>query len=199
MTVAWPVAPAEPNVWNAWAYLTPDEHGDEAFTAEECDRILAHADTHPPRPGLVGADGQHDATVRTVDVVDVPPSPSAAWLYAKLLRIAEGVNAAWWRFELTQLANVEVLRYQPGGHYVEHVDWSNGNQTRKLSLVVMLSDGDDYEGGDLVIRPGPWTVFAPRQRGSVIVFPSWTLHGVTSVTTGVRRTATAWVQGPPYR
>lgn len=193
------IAPPEPAHWTDWAYLTPSEHGREAFTADECDLWLDLADCRASRPGMTGPDGALTPDIRAVDVVDLELCDDTAWIYDKLARIAAGVNAAHWQLDLTHLANIEVLRYQPGGHYVEHVDWCDRNQTRKVSLVVKLSDTDDYEGGDLLIRTKQQPMPTPRERGSVTIFPAWTLHAVTPVTAGVRRTATAWVQGPKFR
>lgn len=81
---------------------------------------------------------------------------------------------------------------------------------RKLSVSINLSDSDDYEGGDMEFTDLPrtkqdkelntWTnkeLF--RQKGTVIVFPSFIRHRVTPVTKGTRYSAVAWINGPPLR
>jgi PKHD-type hydroxylase len=40
---------------------------------------------------------------------------------------------------------------------------------------------------------------APRERGAVIIFPSYVLHRVTRVTRGVRKSLVVWVTGPNFR
>lgn len=195
-----PLPPVAPGAgWAEWSsWLGPD--GAPAFTAEECDELVAIADDRPERCGTIGFDGRLDPATRTVDIVDVPPSlPTAMWLYRKLETIARDVNDTFWRLDFTHMDNVEVLRYQPGGHYRPHVDWTQGLTTRKLSIVVMLSDPADYEGGELLLHSRAEPYVAPRERGSIVLFPSWTLHGVQPVTAGERRVATCWVHGPPYR
>ena len=53
---------------------------------------------------------------------------------------------------------------------------------RKLSFVLQLSDPDDYEGGNLqLLDEGGATYFAPRKRGTVILFDSRTQHRVLPV------------------
>lgn len=185
--------------WAPWAYFTPTQpgYGVDAFTPEECDRWLT-ADA-PARPGTVGHTAQLAPEVRSVAVQDLGPSLQHEWLYERLTAVARAVNAAWWDFELNHLDNIELLTYEEGGHYRPHVDWCAGHQTRKLSIVVMLTDPADYQGGQLLLSCGLGDGQAPVERGAVTVFPSWTLHAVTPVTAGVRRVGTCWVHGPAFR
>ena len=80
---------------------------------------------------------------------------------------------------------------------------------RKISVSIQLSHGEDYEGGDMYFTDMPkhsqttelntWTNPAFRQRGTVIVFPSFIRHKVDRVTKGTRLRAVAWFNGPPFR
>jgi PKHD-type hydroxylase len=71
---------------------------------------------------------------------------------------------------------------------------------RKLSFVVQLSHHDDYEGGNLqLMLENDQTHFAPRKRGTVIVFDSRARHRVTRVKAGVRKSIVGWVAGPRWR
>jgi PKHD-type hydroxylase len=40
---------------------------------------------------------------------------------------------------------------------------------------------------------------APRERGTVIAFPSYVLHRVTPITSGVRKALVVWAMGPKFR
>ena len=42
-------------------------------------------------------------------------------------------------------------------------------------------------------------VKAPREKGTIVVFPSFVQHRVTPITKGVRQSIVGWVSGPPYR
>ena len=70
---------------------------------------------------------------------------------------------------------------------------------RKLTLVLQLSPSGDYEGGTLEVMPGAQVLEASRAQGCVTVFPSFTLHQVTPVRSGVRHSLTVWSHGPAFR
>ena len=64
---------------------------------------------------------------------------------------------------------------------------------------MQLSDADSYEGGDLQFMINNKTVTAPREKGTIIIFPSFVMHRVTPVIKGTRESIVGWVSGPPYR
>jgi len=67
---------------------------------------------------------------------------------------------------------------------------------RKLSVVVQLSNPEDYEGGNLqIMSEDGKSYFAPRKRGTVIVFDSRAQHRVLKVTKGCRRSLVCWIVG----
>ena len=71
---------------------------------------------------------------------------------------------------------------------------------RKLSFVVQLSDPEDYEGGNLqLLDESGKSYFAPRIKGTMILFDSRTQHRVLKVTKGVRRSIVGWVVGPRWK
>lgn len=71
---------------------------------------------------------------------------------------------------------------------------------RKLSFVIQLSDPDDYEGGNLqLLAEDGKSYFAPRKRGTVVVFDSRTQHRVLKVTSGLRKSLVGWVVGPRWK
>lgn len=74
------------------------------------------------------------------------------------------------------------------------------NQIRKLSIVVQLSNPEDYKGGNLqLLDENNKPYIAPRKRGTVILFDSRTKHRVLKVTEGTRRSLVGWVVGPRWR
>ena len=71
---------------------------------------------------------------------------------------------------------------------------------RKLSVVVQLSDPEDYEGGNLqIMSEDGKSYFVPRQRGTIVVFDSRAQHRVLKVTKGVRKSLVGWVVGPRWK
>ena len=99
-----------------------------------------------------------------------------------------------------QIQYTEYYDYEKG-HYDWHMDTGYGNLSqRKISVTVQLSDGDEYEGGDLQLWPGgTYPLVAPRGKGNVVIFPSFLMHRVTPVTRGTRKSFVLWLGGGHYR
>ena len=70
---------------------------------------------------------------------------------------------------------------------------------RKLSFSLQLSDPEDYNGGDLVIYNGNKPVKTKRQRGYMLVFPSFSVHEVTKLTKGTRYSLVGWIAGENFK
>ena len=76
----------------------------------------------------------------------------------------------------------------------------NTEMVRKLSFVLQLSDPDDYEGGNLqLLDEAGKSYIAPRQRGTMILFDSRTMHRVLKVKSGVRKSIVGWTVGPRWK
>jgi predicted 2-oxoglutarate/Fe(II)-dependent dioxygenase YbiX len=76
----------------------------------------------------------------------------------------------------------------------------NTELVRKLSFVLQLSDPSDYEGGNLqLIDEAGKCYFAPRKRGTIILFDSRTQHRVLKVTKGLRKSIVGWTVGPRWK
>jgi len=76
----------------------------------------------------------------------------------------------------------------------------NVELTRKISGILQLSDSEDYEGGNVqIMGSNGHTYFIPRQRGSLILFDSRSMHRVQKITKGVRRSLVFWCVGPRWK
>jgi len=113
---------------------------------------------------------------------------------------------AGWNFDINEMQNPQVTRYQKGEFYAWHRDggsdhlFNSGNRVRKLSMTVCLND--EYEGGELQLcsygRTEHTIGVPPQGKGTIIVFPSFMDHQVTSVTKGTRYSCVSWFTGPPF-
>ena len=75
-----------------------------------------------------------------------------------------------------------------------------GEQMRKLSVIVQLAHGDDYEGGSTEIKDLDGKVYTvPRERGTIVFFDSRLHHRACTVTKGLRKSLIAWAIGPRWR
>ena len=79
-------------------------------------------------------------------------------------------------------------------------------KVRKLSITLMLSDPNDYEGGNLKFDRGAHNKDRYVEisdgminQGSMLVFPSYKYHCVTPVTKGTRYSLVVWFNGRPMK
>lgn len=180
-------------------HLEPFCFFEGAFTDEECDRIVALGESLEIVKSRVGEAGDAPAEIRKSKNSWIDFTPETQWLYDKLATITLGANDARYKFHLTGF--MEHLQYtlydEHGSHYKLHSDFGKGSMAqRKLSLVLMLSHPDQYEGGELVFFD---TGEHKYTRGTLVVFPSFQVHGVKPVTSGLRKSLVAWVSGEPFR
>ncbi len=94
-----------------------------------------------------------------------------------------------------QLHSLRFSRYGVGMSYGTHADNAMmGSWRSDVSFTLFLSEPTDYEGGELVIE-GPDDEQAYKlSAGTVIVYPSSTLHRVNQVTVGQRLVTVGWAQ-----
>jgi PKHD-type hydroxylase len=173
----------------------------EAFSPAECDRVINLGKAAGLTAGVV-LDGDVETGVRDSQIARFSRTAETAGLFDKILNLIHMLNQRAWQFELAELEALQFATYNNDGHYTWHTDIGQKFpiNLRKVGLTVQLSDPDDYEGGDFETFYGPVADTAPRQRGTVVLFPSFVLHRVAPVTRGTRHSLTAWMLGStPFR
>ena len=120
--------------------------------------------------------------------------------------------------------SIQYTHYEPGDYYTWHVDGDisstfkpnikvgsgvnisedqvlqKGECVRKLSFSLQLSDAKDYRGGEVeFINSAGERYFAPKRKGTLIVFDSRTKHRVRTVKSGLRKSLVGWVVGPRWK
>lgn len=139
---------------------------------------------------------------RKSKVCFIPKTYEFAELYLKIFNFIYGINNEKFKFNLTEISSrIQYTEYDESyqGHYDWHVDVGlNIHSTRKLSIVIQLSDPLEYEGGELQINAGGPITTCDKTKGTIITFPSFVLHRVTPVTKGTRRSLVLWISGPPF-
>jgi PKHD-type hydroxylase len=86
-------------------------------------------------------------------------------------------------------------RYEPGMTYGSHVDDAIMHGIRTdVSFTLFLEDPTNYEGGELVIETAMGEDAIKLPPGSMIAYPSTSLHRVAEVTNGVRHVAVGWAR-----
>lgn len=137
------------------------------------------------------------------DIAYITPKPHSKWLYDLLFPLALEANKNLFHFDIDIVTDAihYVIYPEDGGHLDWHMDvGAFGVNKRKLAMTVQLSDSSDYEGGDFQIWMGGKNyITVPREKGDVIVFPSFCMHRVTPITRGERRCLVFWTGGRPFR
>ena len=171
------------------------------FDAAQCAQILGALDGRAWSDAGITQEGSraaaYDAKVRSAKLQKLPCDDS--WPFDPLVRALGEVNSEVFRFSLSGIYDSDspsVARYraEQTDHFRPHQDAGGAHCRRKLTYVVQLSDGGGYNGGDLLIKDGG--VVAPREQGTLVVFPSTLFHVVSPVTMGVRHALIGWLHGP---
>ena len=172
------------------------------FTPYECEAILNIGNGIQLRPGKVMSEGAKfivDHSLRNATSGTLQCTGETSWIFEKLEDAVNKCNKLFYKFKLIGfIEELQFIRYTPGGHYVWHKDFGGGPLSRrKLSVTLQLTDSSEYEGGEIEFNYGkPWV--APNDRGRLVVFPSFQLHKVNAVKSGMRYVLVGWVNGPPF-
>jgi PKHD-type hydroxylase len=92
-----------------------------------------------------------------------------------------------------------ISRYRQGMAYGQHVDNAlmgpkQARERSDVSITVFISDINEYDGGELIIHGSFGMQEVKLPSGSVVVYPSHSLHEVAEVTRGERLVAVTWAQ-----
>lgn len=160
--------------------------GEEWLNDQQCDRIISHVRSIEPQK-LSGCGALTRACSWPLDSVFDP-----------IVEFAVGINNHYWQYDIDKHPAAFHQTYGPGDHYQLHIDGMIA-QSRKLTVVTMLSHSDDYDGGKLIIHYHPNKFVVPRTRGTVAVFLPWLQHEVTEITRGQRETVNLGFWGPLFK
>ena len=180
--------------------IPPYGHITGVFTAEQCDEIIKIGTSSQMTPGTVGSNRTDSAARNCLcSAIEVKGNE---WIFNALSSAANLANEQYFGFDLTGFAEgITLLAYTtPDGKYETHVDCEYGSPVRKLSISVQLSNEAAYVGGDIVLTYASTVkLYAPKIQGSLVAFPSYTLHEVKPVTEGTRYSLVGWITGPQFK
>lgn len=173
----------------------------DMFTPAECRRIvyanLPVSQAHVTR-FEEGSFNDLQMNSRNTKVKSVPQIEEFAWLYKPVVEKIRTINQTCFHFKIKSLTNLQILEYENTGFYGTHIDVGTGETSRrKFSMVVFLTPEEEYQGGELILKP--WFTPVVQKQGSAVFFPSYIPHEIRPVTQGVRHTMVTWVLGPAFR
>ena len=184
----------------------------DTFTPVECDIISDWFSHRELNRGELFDDSYNELNQRIAKTNFVGPEPETQWMYDKFNMIATYYNDNFFNFELTGYDYIQYTEYEPGGKHEFHMDlaldkpaditYYVNEHLRKITMVLMLNEpGVDFTGGDFQINhfseQYPETIH--MQKGWVLMIPSFMLHRVSPVTSGLRKTLVSWVIGPKFK
>lgn len=191
-----PATPAENESFVTW---------EGGFTEEELDLAESYFNSLDPDKAIIhGKDKDEEyGEIRRSKTAWVSNGSDIEWFYDRMAYIARQLNAQFYKFDLYgfhEHFQYTIYDSDDKGHYDWHLDGGSMNlPPRKLSLVLQLSNPDDYEGGELQVLAARDPIAVKKERGLVAAFPSYRLHRVTPVIKGVRKTLVAWCCGPAFK
>jgi len=143
------------------------------------------------------------------------------WIYKEIYPYIYTANKnAGWNYQYDVSEAAQFTKYKLNQHYDWHCDsWDKPyekegpekGKIRKISMTLQLTDGSEYEGGELEfdfrnydphMRDASKHVITVKEilpKGSIVVFPSFLWHRVQPVTKGVRYSLVLWTLGYPYK
>jgi PKHD-type hydroxylase len=184
-----PVASIIPS-WSWW---------DNAFTDSELDYLQDLA-KNVDKQATTGRSAK-PIDLRRSNVDWMVYDSSTKIIFDKLAYIINQINSEIYNFNITGFYEpLQLTNYlcENLGTYDWHQDY-NAYVSRKLSMVVQLSDPSEYEGGELEIFTSEPKVTIQKKRGYIAIFPSYIVHRVTPVTKGSRQSLVTWVSGPKFK
>lgn len=168
------------------------------FSPPECEEIIKIGMAAESEEGSITTQKTLDSSIRNSKIGWIECKQENEWLWHKLGNIANIANDKYYNFDLLGFKEcAQFTMYDSeGSHYGWHMDYGTGSMSvRKLSIVVQLTPPENYEGGELQFLYGNYPTIAMKTLGNVIVFPSYTMHRVMPIKSGVRYSLVIWVSG----
>ena len=129
------------------------------------------------------------------------------WISGMMKHFVEVANNNFFNYDLTKWS--DKIQYTVYGESKSHYSWHsdiiessfNSNLVRKLSISLLLSDPNEYKGGEFqIMHLGDKKVTTIKPPiGTAIIFSSTTRHRVRPIKSGKRISLVGWYGGPPFR
>ena len=186
--------------WKSWIVETTTP----LFTPEQCQMVIDAGRRQRPQKAQVGMGkpgGGVDTKKRTTTISWIPFKEMQP-MYNQINEFIQKANRNHFGFGDIQITEqAQFTEYPEGGFYDWHMDTDVTMQheppVRKISMTLLLSPENQFEGGDLeLMAPGKRVKL---KQGHAIIFASFLNHRVAPVTRGVRQSLVMWFGGEPFK
>lgn len=177
------------------------------FQINEVDMINSYCSRFPLKGGVLFDGEDHSERKIRLHFIECPDNENQ-WIYDKLNTLIGYYNDNYFHFDLVGYRYIQYGEYHLGGHQRYHTDIRYDfnrdyihDCLRKITVILMLSDPSEYEGGELLLNLSSEARASSFKlpKGHVIMFPSFMPHQVNPVTAGVRKTLVVWPLGPKFK
>ena len=174
------------------------------FTPKQCQMVINAGRSEPKQNGSVGGrqgKSEIDTKTRTSHISWIPftKTPEMYKDIEKVMKTTNGNHFGFDGMQITEMA--QYTEYPEGGFYDWHIDsdthFVHEPSVRKISMTLLLSPDNEFEGGDLEIMTEGQA--AKLKQGHAIFFASFIRHRVTPVIRGNRKSLVMWFGGTPLR
>ena len=205
-----------------------------AIPPKICDDIIKYGLSHQEDLAITGGYGRDrnlkEKPLKEEEVIDLKKKRNSnivwlndKWIYKEIHPYVHEANKlAGWNFDWDFSESCQFTKYKLNQYYDWHCDsWdkpydktddpNSHGKIRKLSMTCQLTDGSEYQGGELQFDCRNYdphmrdedkhllTVKEILPKGSIVVFPSFVWHRVQPVTKGTRYSLVIWNLGYPFK
>jgi PKHD-type hydroxylase len=186
--------------WKSWIVETTTP----LFTPEQCQMVIDAGRKQRPQKAQVGMNKPKGGvdTNKRITTISWIPFKEMQPMYDQINEFIQKANRNHFGFGDIQITEqAQFTEYPEGGFYDWHMDTDVTMQheppVRKISMTLLLSPENQFEGGDLeLMAPGKRVKL---KQGHAIIFASFLNHRVAPVTKGVRQSLVMWFGGKPFK
>jgi PKHD-type hydroxylase len=186
--------------WKSWIVETTTP----LFTPEQCQMVIDAGRRQRPQKAQVGMNKPKGGvdTNKRITTISWIPFKEMQPMYDQINEFIQKANRNHFGFGDIQITEqAQFTEYPEGGFYDWHMDTDVTMQheppVRKISMTLLLSPENQFEGGDLeLMAPGKRVKL---KQGHAIIFASFLNHRVAPVTKGVRQSLVMWFGGKPFK
>jgi PKHD-type hydroxylase len=179
------------------------------FTVEDTQHICNYCSNLPLREGgLFNEESNYSERKVKLSFIDIKDHLNS-WIFDKMNTLIGYYNDNNFGFDLIGYDYMQYAEYSPSCHQNYHMDMNFALDTkylsdtlRKMTVVLLLNEPNvDFTGGEFVLNLSSQerADYVQLRRGSVLLFPSFLIHRVMPVASGLRKSLVVWPIGPKFR